>query len=76
MSSVTVKPGSPAILSCDIYGYPAADITWSFIPCKSAAFDSASCDASGNKITFTVRSQFIDLVKKNFFFVIRVPQLH
>ncbi|XP_055298872.1 vascular endothelial growth factor receptor 1-like isoform X15 [Sitodiplosis mosellana] len=46
MEDVSAKPGENAVMKCNIYGYPASSVTWSFIPCSKPEFDSNSCDES------------------------------
>lgn len=55
MSDVVIKPDEKAKLTCDIFGYPTSDVTWSYIPCENVTFDPASCEKdNAEKITFSV----------------------
>lgn len=31
MSGVTVKPGEKAVVTCNVFGYPASNISWSYV---------------------------------------------
>lgn len=46
MGDISIKPGENAIMSCEIFGYPASSVVWSFIPCNKPEFDINSCDES------------------------------
>ena len=46
MDDVSAKPGQNAVMTCQIYGYPASTVKWAFIPCSKPEFDSESCDES------------------------------
>lgn len=56
-----VQPGTVAKVTCTIFGYPTAAVTWSYIPCVTALFDAVSCEKDPNqRINFTVRI-FLDV---------------
>lgn len=46
MKDVAIKPDTNAVVNCEIFGYPAASVMWSFIPCPSVEYDSTQCDES------------------------------
>lgn len=54
MESVWVKPGEKAVFHCEISSYPKSVVTWSFIPCSNAEFDSESCNYYTNEIIYNV----------------------
>lgn len=68
MEDVSTKPGENAVMTCEIYGYPASSVVWSFIPCNKPEFDVNSCDES-KKVEYVSGDEI-------FFFLIWVPLLY
>lgn len=57
MGDISIKPGENAIMSCEIFGYPASSVIWTFIPCNKPEFDINSCDESKKLIYVSASTQ-------------------
>lgn len=73
--NVSVKPNEKTTLKCEIYGYPASTITWSYIPCEK--LDLQLCDRN-KTITFSVIRSIFLIIRKTLavFHKTKFPNIH
>lgn len=59
--NVSVKSNEKTTIKCEIYGYPASTITWSYIPCEK--LDLQLCDRNKTITISVIRSIFLIIRK-------------